>query len=599
MEEPSSQNWRRFTRLRPDRKRIRRSAKKIEIATLKHAHTFIIRRWDNVKDVRRFALSWAFLIGLLIAVSGLQMLAYQRAFSQVAPTDGGTFAEGVVGPLETINPLFATTSAEKSASALIFSGLLSYDQQNSLRGEIANDWRIENDGRRYVVDLKQDVSWHDGAPVTADDVVFTVDRMKNKLTKADASLYNSWTGISVTKLSQYSVAFDLPAANAPFPHALTFGLIPKHLLNDIKPESLREATFNRAPIGSGAFTFNRLQLIDPGQDRVVLYLNANKKFIRGAPKLERFQLHVYKDAERIKTAFMTREINAATGLSSSDLAQVKEENPNAILPKAKIYDGLYALFRTDSVILQDVKVREALRLATDRNAIIAKLHGYGEPLDGPLLPEHFVSLKNKKQPAFDLKAAAATLDQAGWVLQNNKRVKDGQELSLTVVASRTGDYPVILEAIASQWKALGITLETQLVAPETIQQNVVIPRAYDVLINELVLGADPDVYAYWHSSQAGPRGLNLSNYKSEIADETLQSAHSRSEINIRQPKYEIFVDTWLKDVPAVALYKPYLPYVTTETAVTMPQGTIVVDREGRYRNVEYWTIDRASFYKTP
>ncbi|MBC7746788.1 hypothetical protein H7Y40_02270 [Pedobacter sp.] len=599
MEEPPSQNWRRFTRLRPDRKRIKRSAKKIEVATLKHAHTFIIRRWDNVKDVRQFALSWVVLIGLLIAVSGLQMLAYQRAFSQVVPVSGGTFAEGVAGPLETINPLFASTSAEKSASALVFSGLLSYDKQNSLRGEVASSWRIEKEGRRYVVDMKQNVTWHDGAPVTAEDVVFTVGLMKNKLTNADSSLYNSWSGIIVTKLSQYSVAFDLPAPNAPFPHALTFGLIPKHLLNDIRPESLREATFSRSPIGSGPFVFNRLQLIDPDQDRVVLYLNANLKYVRGAPKLDRFQLHVYKDAERIKTAFMTSEINAATGLSSSDLAHIKEANPNAILPNTSIYDGLYALLRTDSPILQDIKVREALRLGTNRNAIIAKLQGNGELLDGPLLPEHFASLKNKKQPAFDSKAAGEKLDQAGWALQNNKRIKDGQLLTLTVVASRTGDYPVILEEITAQWKALGITLDTQLVAPETIQQNVVIPRAYDVLINDLVLGVDPDVYAYWHSSQAGPRGLNLSNYKSQIADEALQSAHSRSETNLRQPKYETFVDTWLKDVPAIALYKPYLSYVTTATAVTMPINSIVADREGRYRNIEYWTIDKATNYKTP
>lgn len=599
MEEPSTQNWRRFTRLRPDRKRIRKRARKIEALTLKHAHTFIIRRWDNVKDVRRLAIAWVALIGLLIGVSALQMITYQNAFSKITAADGGTYAEAVTGPLETINPLFASTSAEKSASKLIFSGLLSYDSKNTLRGEIAKSWRMENDGERYVVDLKQNVTWHDGAPVTADDVVFTIDRIKNPLTRANASLRNSWVGIKVLKLSQYSVAFDLSAKYAPFPHALTFGLLPKHLLNDIKPESLREAAFNRSPVGSGPFVFNRLQLIDPDQDRVVLYLNANKKFVRGAPKLERFQLHTYKDSERIKTAFITGEVNGAADLTSSDIKQVTDAIPTATLPKVTIFDGFYALFKMDSPYLQDLKVREALRLATDRSAIISKLNGNAETLNGPLLPEHFAPLADKRQPNTDKKAAEALLDQAGWTLQDGKRSKDGQAMRLTVVAPRTGDYPAIMESIASQWRSVGVTLETQLVDVDTIQQNVLLPRAYDVLLYEMAIGADPDVSFYWHSSQASARGLNFSNYRSDIADEALVSAQSRNETALRQAKYEAFVDTWLKDVPAIALYKPYLHYVTTETAETVTSDITLTDPEDRYRNVEYWTIERAVINRTP
>ncbi|HXH04862.1 MAG TPA: peptide ABC transporter substrate-binding protein [Candidatus Nitrosotenuis sp.] len=597
MEDPSQPHWRRFTKVRPNRKLMSKRARKIESATLKHAHTFIVRRWDNIKNVRRHALAWLLLMGLLIGISGLQMMTYQDSYNKVAASSGGTYAEGVTGPLETINPLFAATSAEKSANELIFSGLLGYDRDNKLRGDLADTWRIENNGARYVFDLKQNVRWHDGAPVTADDIVFTIDRIKNPLTRS--ALYNTWRNVDVKKISKYSVSFDLTAPYAPFAHALTLGIIPKHILNSVPPEAMREDNFNRSPVGTGAFVFNRLQLIDPDQARVVLYLSSNHEYLRGAPKLERFQMHVYKDREQVKQAFLTSEINAAADLASSDLKQIRVEKPDAQDSGSTIYDGTYALFRTDSDILQDVKVREALRFATDRKKVLGSINGYGKELEGPLLSDHYSSIASKKQPGFDIESAKKKLDEAGWVVKGDKRVKDGKDLRLIVVSPQSGDYPEILKATTANWRSLGITIETQLVPAETIQQNVLLPRAYDVLIYELEIGVDPDVYAYWHSSQAGPRGLNLSNYKSEAADEALTSAQSRSEDNLRRPKYESFVDTWIRDVPAVALFQPSLHYVTTGSSETLKQNTIVSDSIGRYRSIELWTIQTQTFYKTP
>lgn len=598
-EEPSARSWRRFARLKPDRKKIRRRARKIESATLKHAHRFIIRRWENVKHVRRFALGWLLLVGLLIGVSGLQMLSYRHALMKTGPVSGGTYAEAVTGPLETINPLFAATSAEQSASRLIFASLLSYDSSNHLRGELAASWRSEEQGKRYIVDLRQDLMWHDGQPLTADDVVFTVERIKNPLTRANQSLYRSWTSIKVSKLSDYSLAFDLSAPYAPFPHALTFGILPKHLLGDIKPESLREADFNRSPVGAGPYAFSRLQVIDPAEDRLVLYLNANQRFVRGTPKIDRFQLHVFRDSERIRKAFLAREVNAGVGLTSEDLHAITERQPRARVVDTTIYDGVYSLLRTDSVYLQDRNVREALRVGLDRKAVIEAIRGNGKVLEGPLLPEQVPSLANKRQPAYSAQQAATLLDTAGWQLRDGKRYKEATPLSLIVVAPQTGDYPKVMEVVAKQWRELGIEVETQLVPAENLYQNVLLPRMYDVLIYELALGADPDVYPYWHSSQADPRLRNLSNYRSTIADEALASAQTRSETSLRNIKYETFVDTWLRDVPAIALYKPTLHYITTESVRTLPDGASVPDAEGRYSNVELWTVESGTVYNTP
>lgn len=599
MADNETPQWRRFTRLKTDRKAFRRSARKIENATLKHAHTFIIRRWDNVRDVRRHAIGWLVLVGLLIVLSGLQMMLYQRTFSGAMPVSGGTYAEGVVGELNNMNPLFATTSAERSASRLLFASLLSYDRHSNLRGELAATWQRENGDKTYVVTLRDGLRWQDGAPITADDVVYTIDMMKNPL--VGSPLYGSWAGVQAEKRSNTVVAITLPVPYAPFPHALTFGVLPKHLLQDTPPERLRESSFNRQPVGSGPFKFRNLQVIDPDQKREVLHLVANPDYLGGAPKLDRFQLHTYKDHDVLRRGFLTGEVNAATDLTSDDMKQIAADEPSARQATTPLYDGVYALMRNDSTILSDKAVRTALRAATDESAVIKAIGGYGETLNGPLVPEHYPSLNDIKQPGFDPAAANAGLDAAGWKrpAPGKIRQKNGQLLQLSVVAPRASDYSRVMETLAKQWRDVGVDVQTQLVDPATIQQNVLVPRAYDVLIYELAIGADADVYAYWHSSQATARGLNLADYKSGTSDDALASARSRSESDLRAAKYRTFVSTWLADAPAVALYEPTLHYVSTQASRTIVSGTGLPDAISRYRAVEYWTVDEGTLFDTP
>jgi peptide/nickel transport system substrate-binding protein len=167
------------------------------------------------------------------------------------------------------------------------------------------------------------------------------------------------------------------------------------------------------------------------------------------------------------------------------------------------------------------------------------------------------------------------------------------------VSRQDGDYPAILEQLSKYWRAIGVDVRTQLVPAQTIEGNVLIPRAYDVLLYELELGADPDVYAYWHSSQARPNARNLANYKSGIADDVLTSARARSETDLRDAKYRTFVDQWIKDAPAIALYQPTLHYVAREDVRTISPNSSIPDAVGRYRAVEFWTVNRIPAFTTP
>lgn len=598
---PEAREWRRFARLKPNSKNISKRARKIEKTTLRHAHRFIVKRWDNAQDVRRHIVGWLALVVLLIAAALLQGgWWYPSAYTVQAPARNMTYAEGVIGQLDSVNPLFAQTPAELSASRLIFSSLFDYDSAGQLRGDLASGWQAVDSGKSFLVKLKPNLKWQDNAPVTADDVVFTVNLMKND--QARSTYYKSWANVDVSKVDDSTVRFDLPGSYAPFPSALTFGVLPKHLLQDVNPANLRESDFARHPIGSGPFMFQSKQVIDANNDRLVLQLKANPYYYRGQPRLQGFQLHIYGDVDQLKQGYLSGQVNAvsAAQLSSADLAKLAKLRQDSVLTHVGLNDGVFALFNLDTPNLKSQDVRRGLLQATNRTAIIDTLNGNAERLNGPLLPNQYQSKTGQRQAVYSQKAALTAFTKAGWKLDAAHNLKKDQtKLSLNLVAPNSGDYPVVANLVAKQWRALGVDVSVDLVDPKDIVQNVLSPRAYDVLIYELSLGSDPDEFAYWDSSQASPDGLNLSDYQSDITDEALETARAKLDPTVRSDKYNVFVAQWQRDIPAVALYRPTLHYLSTKNTTTIsPDGT-VVSQVDRYRNVIYWSVGKRDVFTTP
>lgn len=588
--------WRRFRRLKVNKGTIKRRARKIENVTLRHAHKFITNRWTNVRDVARNTSAWLVAVGLLIGLSFFQAVWFQNAYTTMAPDTGGTYAEGVIGRLETINPLFASSTAEVSASKLIFSSLLDYDTDNALRPSVAKSWSVSPDGKVYDVQLRDDVYWHDGQKLTAEDVVFTVRLIQDESVRANQ--YGSWAGVKAEKKTDYEVLFTLPSLYAPFAHSLTFGILPKHALKDIAPADLRENDFGRHPIGSGPFVFKRIQLIDPNKDRLVVHMEANGGYFKGKPLLNRFQLHTYENYDALEKAFRTQEVNAALGLRSTQVAGILASKNGEVAPNVTIEDGVYALFNSDSQLLGDKALRQALVLGTDRTAVINSIAGRAKVLEGPLLSEHIGPMSSRQAP-YNQEKAKATLEALGWKLQGQVRKKENVELALSVVSPDNGDYKTVVNELARQWRELGVKVTVQFVSTQEITSNYLQPRNYDVLVYEFAIGADPDVYAYWHSTQAKPTGLNFANYRSGLADDSLSSARARLEPNLRIAKYRAFTEQWLQDTPAVALYQPQLSYITTAASTSLDDGSSVADLATRYRSVERWSVSMANVMQTP
>jgi peptide/nickel transport system substrate-binding protein len=504
----------------------------------------------------------------------------------------------VIGPVDTLNPFFASSSAENALSQLMFSQILSYDTSGNLNYDLAQNVSVSQDGKTYHVTLRSDVRWHDGRRLTADDVVFTTELLKDPVTRTEIK---GWDSVRVKKTSDYSVDFTLNSTYAPFMTALTFPVLPKHILGDISHESLRENDFSTSPVGTGPFSFRLLQDVDNTGKQKIIHLTANDHFYKGAPKLARVQVLVVPDEAAEVRALKLNEVNSASGLSAGSVGQLS--GSRYVIDSRPIQSGVYAFLNNDSEILSDVNVRKALQLATNTEEVRAKVGG-----SVPALPLPFTSLQLEddstiKTPEYDVKRARETLDTAGWKLVNGVRTKDGKALKLTVVTTKNSEYERALETLIGQWRQLGIQIEENIVdAADPVQNfvsSVLQQRSYDVLLYQISMGRDPDVFAYWHSSQAVARGLNLSNYSSPEADDILASARSTNNVSLRNAKHVAFAKQWLADVPAIGLYQSTLTTASTRSINGRNESAVLITPQQRYNDILYWTVEQRTVYKTP
>lgn len=579
--------WRRFKKI--NLKSVDKQSRKVEIATIRHAHRFLVSRMENLRHIRRHLIGWLMLLIILISLNGAQVIFNQQYVTDQQSAENGTYAEGVLGPLNNLNPLFATSDAEISASKLIFSSLFDYDLAGHLQGDVAENYLTADNGRQYIVNLKPNLSWHDGKPLTADDVVFTVRAMQDPRTSA--SQFSSWQGIKIAANGKNQVTFTLPASYTPFTSALTFPILPQHILGKVAPENLQENSFNKNPIGSGPFKYANLQKVDASKDKSAVQLVRFDNYWASPPKLAKFSLYAYNSRKDLAKGIMQREINGA-----SDVHVRSSGLKNLELP---LNNGVYALFKTDSSILKNRTVRSALTQATNRQAIRNKI-GLTKSLEGPIINSQTPVASQIKQSPFNLGAANKLLDASGWV-KNKKgiREKNSQPLFLRLVAVDSGNYKQITKLLSEQWKKLGIKIEIQLIDPEQIQQVILRPRAYDVLVYELSMGGDPDGYAFWHSSQVSGSGLNFADYISTAADDALTTARGRSDMSLRDVKYVNFAKRWVEDVPAVALYRSTLSYTTTSDTQSLDPSGSLVSPSDRFYNVIDWSAESVATYKTP
>ena len=591
-------SWKKFLRLDFATKDLDGQAQKLTKTTLRHTHMFISSRLEHLAGVKRHVLGWIFLVILLITISMVQWLSFRELYAHNAPARGGSYSEGVLGPLETLNPIFARSSAEKSAARLMFASLYNYDTTGHIKRDLAESVTVNEAETEYTVKLRRNLKWSDGAPLDARDVVFTVNLLKDARTQSSIT---GWQSINVKQVDERTVQFTLPAPYAPFMHALTFPILPQHSLSEVNPAELREHGYGKSPVTSGPFAMRILQNANADGSKKVLHLVANSQYHHGAPKLDRFQLYVYPTRDEITKGLKTSEIMATPELSY--MAQSDQIRHMYASRSYAINDGVYALFNTQSEVVSSRKVRQALVQSINTQALREKFAFARKPLHGPIFDDQVDGQLAGRLP-YDTEAAKKLLDEEGWKVVGNQRKKGEQVLQLSFVTLKGSDFETIARELVKAWQEmLHITVDLRVVDPNDASQNVLQsvlrPRGFDVLLYELVLGGDADVFAYWHSSQANQGGLNFANYNSAVADDALAAGRTKQSAKQRVSKYQTFTKHWQSDVPALALYQVQLDYIHLRSVSALDKSMRLVYPTDRFADVIYWTVRQDSVYKTP
>ena len=311
-------------------------------------------------------------------------------------------------------------------------------------------------------------------------------------------------------------------------------------------------------------------------------------------------MYVYSSQADITKGLRTREITGTPELIYD--TQPKEVKKMYVSDSHAVNNGVYALFNVNSQFLQAKPIRQALSLSVNTANVRRQLAAQTVEMNGPVLHSFLNSAVQPRE--YNVKKARELLDSNGWQIVNGVRKKDDQQLKLSIVAPKNDNYEKIAKHLSDVWqKELHIATEVKIIdsndVSQSILQNVLLPRNFDILIYEFALGGDPDVYAYWHSSQASSGGLNFSNYNNAIADDALASGRSKVSRRQRVDRYNKFVSVWHQDVPAIPLYQSKIDYIHLSSARSVDPSVTLVSATDRYTDIVYWVVDKTQVYKTP
>lgn len=527
--------------------------KRIKLRQLKYLPKFL-----SLKEKR--AILVLFVI-ILVALGWIGFKTYKQHI-KIVPGTGGHYIEGVVSEPKYINPILSPSSdSDSDISKLIFSGLMKYNEKQQLVPDLAESYEVTEDQKNYIFHLKQGVKWHDGRNLTADDVVFTVHTIKNP--EIESPLKTAFQRVAVEKIDDFTVKFTLTKdPYAPFlTENSTFGILPKHIWEEILPKNFPLAKYNLEPIGSGPYKFKEYKK-DKKTGTIKSYtLETFEDYFDKKPYIQEITFKFFNDYPELINAYNKRKITGISYIPPKEKKNIKKE--------INFYDlklpQYYAIFfnQTKNTALQEKKVRQALAYAIDREKIISQaLQGKAVLANSPIPPNFPGHNPEIKKYEYNPDLAHELLHKAGWRDEDKdgKRAKDNKKLEIRLTFINQPEFLETAKIIKKNWEDVGATVSLEAIDPLELQSEYIRPRNYQALLYGELITYDPDPYPFWHSTQRQDPGLNLTSFKDKSVDRLLEEARKTNNPDERRIKYLHFQNIIAEEVPAIFLYSPTYLY---------------------------------------
>lgn len=539
-----------------------------------YTHRHIFGGWEKFGQSR-----WVFISLLLIFVlSGVgfwgQIQAQTDSYLTTSAAYGGNYAEALSGKVKGVNPLYPDNSATTDVTAVVFSGLTRVNNDRKIEPDLASSWEVSTDKKTYTFKLRPGLKWHDGQKLDANDVAFTISRIQNPDTKSP--LASNWTGVNYQVINDLEIKFSLPNSYSPFLYNTTVGIIPRHILEGVRPNLTKTFEFNQKPVGSGPY---KLSEIKENSDELNLTAYGDYHFKK--PYIENFKFVQYESENDYLAGYQKKQIS---GFAINDPRIEKKANQ---IEQLKInhlslpaYGALF--FNMSSPTVSDVAFRRALSYATDKSSIVQnQLDSQAVVVNYPILAGYSGFDSTAPRYVYDeakAKEVLSTLDQ--------ERLKNTR---IRLATLRGSIYEEVAQAVKEMWAKVGVQVDIASVDLDELQQYYIRTRNYDVLLYGQDIGYDSDIYAYWHSSQAKDPGLNISQYVNTEADKYLETGRLAKDPDYKNSRYSAFIQAWSKDLPAIILYSPYYNYAQSIDVQGFSANKIV-EPSNRFYNIQDWYV---------
>ena len=526
-------------------------------------------------------------VGLLAATS-VVAIASDRSDLPADPAFGGTYVEGVAGSPLYFDPILAATNVDQDVSRLVFSGLTRFDRDGTIVADLASSFDVDASGKIWTFTIRPDANWQDGAPVTADDVLYTVGLLQDKAYRGPFA--DAFRGVAVTALGSKIVRFALPEAYAPFAGSTTVALLPSHLLS-VPFGDLAHQAFNLRPVGTGPF---KVSEVDTRQVTLVRSDDFYRtKPARSRPYLDKIVLRFYRDDTEALAALARGEVDAAGGLSPLDAGRARTlKTVDLFSLPTNDFTALFLNVRPTKPVFRDRIVRQAIASAIDRGKVLqVAADGRGSVADEFVPSTSWAFARDVPRYSFSAADTRAVLDGADWVDHDGDGIRDKGGVALKFAIATSDEPPRLAAArqIADDLAAVGMRVEVRAVPFVDLVDRVARQRDFDALLVGITVGNDPDPYPFFHTSQVNDPGDNFAGYSAPAVDKLLEQARRTVD---QAKRRELFAQLWnalATDVPVVFLYYTDYLYAQSHTL----HGFLVApvnDPPQRFWNVEDWYV---------
>ena len=520
---------------------------------------------------------------------GIALYTVNSTHTIEIPVRNGEIHEGVVGALVHKNPLFATNTAERDVAALLHAGLLQYNGAGDYKPHLATDWK--QDGSTHIFHLSEKLYFHDGVPITAADVLYTI-----AMTKRVSTQHSVWNDVSITTPDDRTIIVTIPEGVSGFPKGFTMPILPKHIWQKIPQDQWRHYNGSGIYVGAGPYRHVQESLtIDGRLTRIML--EGYSGYSPQKPYLQQIHIHFFTDTETLLTAFADGRINAMHSITPTEVSALLHQSEDTHTLYTAHTTRVFGIFfnQHDGYLLEDPFIRSILSQLIDRKNIVQRVfYNHATALDSPVITD-----TAHVETTIQLEEIQQTLEDIGWQFEHakNRREKNGIPLRVSFIFSDIPEQKQVADILATQWRDLGFEVEMRSLPPHVLRESI---RAgeFDIMLYGYEAEHPQDLITLWQSgdreniaSFTGFGTPTLNRLLSELALYSPPERYSEDD-NWREMVYTEIKQEMQKRVPAVFLYSPHFLYVLPDDILGVGTKGVPVGHvhhpSDRFMNIHTW-----------